>query len=149
MDTEISPPARAIRLRRDATIEVGQDGCAAVLVNGSSLRLPGLPTGARAVLDSLAAGDVSDADVQQQVLAVDGMPGLLRWQALVTRLDVTGLIERSVLTTAGPVARLRQVVPGRGPGSFAHAPTWAKLSRFTAIRAQDGKLIAERWAARG
>jgi len=83
MDAVTSPPARAIRLRRDATIEVGQDGCAAVTVNGSSLRLPSLPAGARAVLESLGHRDVPDADAQQQVLAADGMPGLLRWQAIV------------------------------------------------------------------
>jgi SagB-type dehydrogenase family enzyme len=135
-------PARAIRLRRDATIRAGQGGPVIALAD-ASLQLPGLPSRICALLESLACRDVPEADVQQD-LAADGMPGLLRWQALVTKLDSAGLIERSVLTPQGPVARLRQAAVGRGPGSAVRAPAQVKLSRFTAIRAAGGKLVAER-----
>jgi SagB-type dehydrogenase family enzyme len=142
MQTTTLFPARAIRLRREARISSGPDGTA-ITVGDVSLPLPGLPPRIRAVLDSLASGDVHEADAQADV-AADGLQLLLRWQALVTRLDAGGLIERSVLTPDGPVARLRQAVPGRGPGSAARAPAVAKLSRFTVIRAADGVLTAER-----
>src|SRR6202142_1637950 len=135
-------PARAIRLHPDATVTGGQDG-PAIAIGEASLPLPGLPPRLRAVLESLAAGDTREDGIQQD-LAADGMTGLLRWQALLTRLDTAGLIERSVLTTDGAVARLRQAVPGRGPGSAARAPDQVKLSRFTTVRAAGGKLVAER-----
>jgi SagB-type dehydrogenase family enzyme len=137
-------PARAIRLHDGASIAAGQDGRTAVACGDASMGLPALPPRIRAVLESLAGTDLPEAEAQQQVLAAGGMPGLLRWQSVLTRLDTAGLLERSVLAEAGPVARLRQAIFVRGPGSAARAPAVAKLSRFTVVRAAEGKLVAER-----
>jgi oxazoline/thiazoline dehydrogenase len=144
METLIAYPARAIRLRDGVSIAAAQDGRTAIACGDTSMRLPALPLHIRAVLESLACGDLPEADAQQQVLAAGDMPGLLQWHAVVTRLDTVGLLERSVLTEDGPVARLRRAVFGPGRGSAARAPGLAKLSRFTVVRAADGKLVAER-----
>src|ERR1700722_7559101 len=143
METTVYP-ARAVRLRPGACVAAGQDGRTVVSVGDASMQLPPLPPGSYAVLESLATGDVPEAQVQQRVIAADDMPGLLRWQAVLTRLDAAGVLERSVLTGAGPVARLRRAVIGRSPASTARAPAVARLSRFTVVRAAGGKLIAER-----
>jgi SagB-type dehydrogenase family enzyme len=135
-------PARGIRLHPDATF-VTAPGGPAIAIGEASLSLPGLPPRLCAVLESLCAGDVPEAALQQD-LAADGMQALLRWQALVTSLDTAGLIERSVLTPGGAVARLRQVAGGRGPGTAARAPDQVKLSRFTIVRVAGGTLVAER-----
>jgi len=138
-------PARAIRLRGGVRIAVGQAGRpTTIAVGDASMQLPALPPGGSALLDSLAVTDLAEADAQQQVIEADGMPGLLRWQAMLTRLDTAGLLERSVLVEAGPVARLRRTAVGRGPATTSRAPAAAKLSRFTVVHAADGKLIAER-----
>lgn len=137
-------PVRAIRLRSGVSIVTGEDGRATVAVGDASMRLPALPAGTGVVLESLASGDMAEADVQQRVIAANGMPGLLRWQAVVTRLDTTGLLERSVLVADGPVARLRRTTIGHCPGTGVRAPAMVKLSRFAIVRADGGKLIAER-----
>ncbi|HEX9034352.1 MAG TPA: SagB family peptide dehydrogenase [Streptosporangiaceae bacterium] len=145
METLTVYPARAIRLRSGASITPGPDGRSAVTFGDASMRLPALPAGSQAVLESLALADLTEADAQQQVTAADGMSGLLRWQAVLTRLDTAGMLERAVLTCDGPAAaRLRPAVFGRGPGTAARAPAMARLSRFTVAHAADGKLIAER-----
>ena len=144
METLTVYPARAIRLRDGVSIAAGQDGRTAIACGDTSMRLPALPLHIRAVLESLTCRDLPEADAQQQVLAAGDMPGLLQWHAVVTKLDTVGLLERSVLTENGPVARLRQAVFGPGQGSAARAPAVAKLSRFTVVHAADGKLVAER-----
>lgn len=144
MEALTAYPARAIRLRSGVSIAAGRDGLATIAFGDASMRLPALPPGSRAVLESLASGDLADADAQQRVNVADGMPGLLRWQAVLTRLDTAGLLERSVLVEEGPVARLRPSVFGRSRGTTARAQAMAKLSRFTVLHAADGKLVAER-----
>lgn len=145
MGAQTSYPARAIRLRSGASITVNDEGRATVAFGDASMRLPALLPGSGAVLQSLANGDVAEADAQHRVTEADGMPGLLRWQAVVLRLDTTGLLERSVLAESGfPVARLRPTMFGRAPGTAAKAQAVAKLSRFTLLQAVNGKLVAER-----
>jgi SagB-type dehydrogenase family enzyme len=145
MEAQTAYPARALRLRNGASITAGQDGRATVAFGEASMRLPALPPGSSAVLESLARGDVTEADAQQRVTEADGMPGLLRWQAVVLRLDTAGLLERSVLVKPGLcAARLRPTIFGRSPGTAARAQAMVKLSRFTVLQAADGKLIAER-----
>lgn len=144
METLMVYPARAIRLPDGISITVGQDGQTAIALGDASMRLPALPPHIRAVLDSLVRRDLPEADAQQQVFADGDMSGLLRWQTVVMRLDTAGLLERSILTEEGPVARLRQTTFGPGPGSAARAPAMAKLSRFTVVHAVDGTLVAER-----
>jgi SagB-type dehydrogenase family enzyme len=137
-------PIRAIRLRDGVHPAAGQDGRVSVAVGGASLPLPALPAESRTLLLALADRDVAEADARQQVITADGMAGLLRWQAAITRLDTAGLLERSVLTEDGPVARLRPTGLGARTGTAAQAPAVVKLSRFTVIRAVDGQLTAER-----
>jgi len=137
-------PIRAIRLRDGVHPAAGQDGRVSVAVGGASLPLPALPAESRTLLLALADRDVAEADARQQVITADGMAGLLRWQAAITRLDTAGLLERSVLTEDGPVARLRPTGLGARTGTAAQAPAVVKLSRFTLIRAVDGQLTAER-----
>lgn len=138
-------PARAIRLRRGVLISAGQDRRATIAFGEASMQLPVLPPDSHAVLESLAHADLTEADAQQQVMGADGMPGLLRWQAAITRLDTAGPLERSVLIQSGlPVARLRPTIFGRSRGTTARAQAMAKLSRFTILHAADGKLVAER-----
>jgi SagB-type dehydrogenase family enzyme len=145
MEALTAYPARAIRLRSGASITAGENGRATVTFGEASMQLPALPPGSRAMLDSLAHADLTEADAQQQVLGADGMPGLLRWQAAVIKLDTAGLLERSVLAGPGlPVARLRPTIFGRSRGTTARAQGTAKLSRFTMLHAADGKLVAER-----
>jgi SagB-type dehydrogenase family enzyme len=145
MGAQTSYPARAIRLRSGTSITVSEDGPSTVTIGDASLRLPALPPGGRAVLELLASQDVTEADAQHRATATDGMPGLLRWQALVQRLDAAGLLERCVLAEGGqPVARIRPTMFGRTPGTAAKAPAAAKLSRFTLLQAAGGKLVAER-----
>ncbi|HEY1916259.1 MAG TPA: SagB family peptide dehydrogenase [Streptosporangiaceae bacterium] len=142
MESALLFPARAIRLHPDATVVAAPDGLA-IAIGEASLPLPGLPPQLSAALQSLAAGDVPEAGLQRDLTA-GGMQSLLRWQALVTRLDTLGLIERSVLTPEGAVARLHPVPGGRGPGSAARAADQVKLSRFTIARVDGGRLVAER-----
>ena len=137
-------PIRAIRLRDGVHPAAGQDGRVTVAVGGASLPLPALAAGSRTLLLALADRDVAEADARQQVITADGMDGLLRWQAAITRLDTAGLLERSVLTEDGPVARLRPTGLGARAGTAAQAPAVVKLSRFTLIRAVDGQLASER-----
>jgi SagB-type dehydrogenase family enzyme len=144
METLVVYPARAIRLPDGISIAAGQDGQTAIALGDASMRLPALPPHIRAVLDSLAGRDLPEADAQRQVLAEGDMSGLLRWQTVVMRLDTAGLLERSILTEEGPVARLRQTTFGPGPGSAARAPAVATRSRFSVVHAADGTLVAER-----
>jgi oxazoline/thiazoline dehydrogenase len=146
MDVMTAHPTRAIRLRDGAHPTVGPDNQVTVALGGASVRLPALPATSRTLLLALADRDVAEADTRQQVITADGMSGLLRWQAAITRLDTAGLLERSVLTADGPVARLRPTALGAGAatGTAAQAPTICKLSRFTLFRAVDGHLTAER-----
>lgn len=144
METLVVYPARAIGLRSGVSIVAGPDGRATATFGDGSMQLPALPPDSRAVLESLVGADLPEADAQQRVMTADGMPGLLRWQAVLTRLDTAGLLERSVLTEEGPAARLRRAGFGRCPGTTARAPAVAKLSRFTVLRVAEGKLVAER-----
>jgi len=136
--------AHAIRLRRDAVITAGPDGGQSIALGTGSVRLPDLPPGIRAALAGLSENDTPELDAQQAVTSADGIQGALRWQSLLNQLDSTSLLERTVLTRAGPIARLRPVIRGRSPGTAARAPELAKLSRFASVRAAGGKLIAER-----
>ena len=81
METRTAYPARAIRLRAGGSIAAGQDGRTTVAFGDASMQMPALSPDSRALLTSLAGRDLPDADAQQQVMAADGMPGLLRWQA--------------------------------------------------------------------
>jgi SagB-type dehydrogenase family enzyme len=136
--------AHAIRLRRDAAITAGPAGGQVITLGAGSIRLPDLPPGIRAALVALSSGDIPELDAAQAVTSADGFDGALRWQALLNQLDSLSLLERTVLTEAGPIARLRPAIRGRSPGTGARAPEVAKLSRFAAVRAADGRLIAER-----
>jgi oxazoline/thiazoline dehydrogenase len=137
-------PIRAIRLRDGAHPAIGPDDQVTVTLGGASVRLPALGAGSRTVLLALADRDVAEADARQQAITADGPGGLLRWQAAITRLDTAGLLERSVLTEDGPVARLRPTGLRTRTGTAAQSPAMFKLSRFTVIRAVDGQLVAER-----
>jgi SagB-type dehydrogenase family enzyme len=136
--------AHAIRLRSDAAITAGPGGGQAISLGAGSVRLPDLPRGISAALAALASRDITEVDAQQEVTSADGINGALRWQALLSQMDTMSLLERAVLTEAGPIARLRPAVKGRSPGTAARAPDVARLSRFAAVRAAGGKLIAER-----
>ena len=145
MGAQTSYPARAIRLRRGTLIAVGDDGRATVTFGDASMRLPALLPGGSTVLKELAIQDVTEADAQDRVAEADGMPGLLRWKAVVQRLDTTGLLERCVIAETGlPVARLQPTMFGRTPGTAAKALAAVKLSRFTLLQPAGGKLVAER-----
>lgn len=145
MGAQPSYPARAIRLRRGTLITAGDDGRTTVTFGEATMRLPALLPGSRAVLELLANHDVTEADVQHRVTEADGMQGLLRWQAVVLRLDTTGLLERCVIAEPGlPVARLQPTMFGRTPGTAARARAAVKLSRFTLLQPTSGKLVAER-----
>jgi SagB-type dehydrogenase family enzyme len=136
--------AHAIRLRRDAVIAAGPEGGQSITLGPGSVRLPSLPPGIRAALTALGEDDTAELDAQQTVTSADGVQGALRWQSLLNQLDSMSLLERTVLTQDGPIARLRPAIRGRSPGTAARAPELAKLSRFTSVRAAGGKLIAER-----
>ena len=144
MDAPPAFPARGIRLRRGASLTPGPGGRAVIVLGDASMQLQPLPPECGALLRSMAVADLAEADAQRQVTQAGGMAALLRWQALLTRLDTTGLLERSVLAKDGPVARLRRAALGRGPALAARAPDVARLSRFTVVRAADGRLVAGR-----
>lgn len=136
--------AHAIRLRRDAFLTTSPDGAQAITLGAGSVRLPDLPRGIRAALAGMASGDTPELDAQREVTSADGVNGALRWQALLNQLDTMSLLERTVLTDAGLIARLRPAIRGRSPGTATRAPEMARLSRFAAVRAVDGTLVAER-----
>ncbi len=129
-----------VRLRRDASAET--DG-AGLLITGrfGALRFRELPAGVRAVIGSLAGAGTTPEALAESVLACDGAAALMRLHLVMLRLDAEGLLERSVHTDTGVIARLRPV--GRGRTVWGPAPDPAvpvKLSRFAAARAEDGIL---------
>ena len=134
----------AVRLRQDAVVRAVTGGQTAIAVGAVSIDLPALPEASHAALVALAAGDVPELDALADVTAAGGLRAALGWQALLTRLDAAGLLERAVLAASGPIARLRPTVLGRTPGTAARAPGWVRLSRFAVIHAVAGKLVAER-----
>jgi SagB-type dehydrogenase family enzyme len=88
--------------------------------------------------------DVPELDAQQRITEAAGLGGVLRWQALLGRLDGMGLIERSVLVDGAAVARLRQLIPGRSPANRQRTAGPVKLSRFAVVRADAGELTVAR-----
>ncbi len=134
----------AVRLRQDAVVRSVAGGRTAIAVGAISIDLPALSPASHAALVALAAGDVPELDALADVTAVGGLRAALGWQALLTRLDAAGLLERAVLAASGPIARLRPTVIGRTPGTAARAPGWVRLSRFAVIHAVAGKFVAER-----
>lgn len=131
MDTAFAPSS-------ESTIEI-------VLHLRTAVAEPGaLPDGIAAALRDLAAGDVGELELTAAVLASDGPDGVLRLQVLLRRLDAAGQIERGVRAGGRTLARLRPVGRGRVPWTTALPPSQpVKLSRFAAVRAEDGHLIAQ------
>lgn len=119
------------RLRRDATL-AESDGEVRISSPAGSLGLRNLPEQTVAALRVLAAGEATETALAATV----GEAGLLRWNLLLRRLAMGGMLEYGT-----PRARLRPV--GAGPVEPAAAPgpgSRIKLSRFAVITAEDGVL---------
>lgn len=109
-----------------------------------SVDLGALPEGVAAALHAISAADVCELDLTESVLAADGPEGVLRLQVMLRRLDAAGQLERGIRVGGRLLARLRPVGRGRAPRTATLAPSLpVKLSRFVAVRAENGRLIAQ------
>ena len=103
-----------------------------------------LPEGVAGALRGICAADVCELSLTESVLAADGPGGLLRLQVLLRRLDAGGQLERGIRVGGRLLARLRPVGRGRVPRTVTLPPAQpVKLSRFAAVRAEGGRLIAQ------
>jgi SagB-type dehydrogenase family enzyme len=124
-----------VRLRPDASL-TDDGGTVTLATPARSATFRAVPPGARAALDSLAAGDTTDGALLAAVVAGDGEAGLLRWHLYMRRLVAEGWLE---YRSGG--ARLVPV----GPGPSSPAPpldpdALVRLSRLAVATAAGGEI---------
>lgn len=149
----IGPPAadgagmlveRTLRLRRDAPLseESGAVDALQIATSRGTVILPGLALGVREAVRCLAREEATEERLAALVTGVDGESGLLRLHLALRRLDSAGLFEHGVRADGRLVAVLRPAGFGPFPTPGALG-TPVKLSRFAALRANGGMLVAE------
>ena len=132
-----------IRLRQDADLTEPSDPeePTRIEIAGRTLSVPARGGGARTALRLLARADCAEADLVRTVREHDGDLAVLRWQALVFKLDGAGLLEHAIGQAGDIIARLRPT--GTGPVARATPvgrDVMVKLSRFAVLRADKGAL---------
>ncbi|MFF7637975.1 SagB family peptide dehydrogenase [Kitasatospora sp. NPDC008050] len=145
MPGTVTVKAESYRLRVDARLTEEPGGCLVLEQSRYRLRLSGLEAGRRAVLLRMVENWLSDLQIAQLVTGLEGDSRLLPAQLLVRRLLLHSWLERRV--SIGGRAVL-DVVPRRigaqsVPPQRRHSPGAVyRLSRFAALRAEQGRMVA-------
>ncbi|MGW7041907.1 SagB family peptide dehydrogenase [Streptomyces avermitilis] len=134
------------RLRVDARLTVGHDGCPVFEQSRYRLRLSGLGAGQRGLLLRMSEGWLSDSQIAEFITGLESDTRILPTRLLVRRLLSHSWLERRI--TAGGRALLDVVPRSIGarslPGRRRHgARTVYRLSRFAVMRTEQRRLMAQ------
>ena len=134
-----------LRLRRDATLSKSDGGALTLRQSRFELVMAKPGVGRRALLLRLADHWVSHLDANRLVSEIEGEAQIMRAQVLLRRLVTHCWLDRRLSLPGRP---LLDVMP-KGLGEAGAEPArrqWPgcayKLSRFVALRAEDGRMVA-------
>src|SRR5699024_10906762 len=137
----------AYRLRRDADVQLRDDGALTLRVSRYRLGLDDVSAGRRAAVLRLAAEWTTDQGINELVTALEGESRILQVQVLVRGLLAHSWLDRRLHDKDGrPVL---DILPhGLGANSLprqaTHAPDATyRLSRFALLRSDGDRLVAE------
>ncbi|MET0425807.1 MAG: SagB family peptide dehydrogenase [Actinoplanes sp.] len=143
------PPTTAasesFRLRRDAVLSTDETGALALRQSRFQLPLGRLGVSRRALVLRMSGDWVGDLELHRIVVGLEGENQLLPAQVLLRRLAAHSWLERRVQVGTRPLLDVRPRGLGAGslPEARRHEPSGRyRLSRFAALRAQDGHLVA-------
>lgn len=125
--------AIALHLLETTTLEIGTD---TVRLAGPRFehRFDTLSPATREALRRLAKAPVAEADLSADIVAGDGLTGLVRFEALKFQLSSLGTLGRSVLLDGAVLATLLPMASGPPvAGGKATADTSYVLSRFSSL----------------
>ncbi|GAA1762847.1 SagB family peptide dehydrogenase [Luedemannella helvata] len=135
-----------LRLRRDATLTTSDTGVLTLRQSRFELVMAAPGVGRRGLLLRLAERWVSHLDANRLVAEIEGEAQIMRAQVLLRRLVMHCWLDRRLSLAGRP---LLEVMP-KGLGQLGaeperrHRPGGAyKLSRFVALRAEDGRMVAQ------
>ncbi|GAA3265934.1 SagB family peptide dehydrogenase [Dactylosporangium vinaceum] len=137
--------SESMRLRRDATLSASDGGGLILRQSRFELVMAKPGVGRRALLLRLAEHWVSHLDANRLVSEIEGEAQIMRTQVLLRRLVMHCWLDRRIALGDRP---LLEVMPqGLGQAGAEperrHQPGCAyRLSRFAALRAQDGRMVA-------
>ncbi|WP_432967436.1 SagB/ThcOx family dehydrogenase [Dactylosporangium sp. CA-233914] len=135
----------ALRLRRDATLSTSDGGGLTLRQSRFELVMASPGVGRRALMLRLAEHWVSHLDANRLVSEIEGEAQIMRAQVLLRRLVMHCWLDRRLSLPDRP---LLEVMPkGLGQAGaepeLRHRPGCAyRMSRFVALRAEDGRMVA-------
>ncbi|MEV4708484.1 SagB family peptide dehydrogenase [Actinoplanes sp. NPDC049316] len=138
--------SEALRLRRDAVLTTSDGGVLTLRQSRFELTMSRPGVGRRALLLRLADTWVSHLDANRLVSEIEGEAQIMAAQVLLRRLVLTCWLDRRLGLPGRPLLEVLPTGLGRwgAQPDRRHEPGCGyRLSRFVAIRADDGRMVAQ------